>query len=855
MFSFTGRVCLLSFLVFAAYELTAQTLTSPLDYGLAFASHEVTKDQRTSLNLSPDGPFHIHEDFELKFDISYQRLTNAFGYILRIVANDSLNIDLVSSPEHSEFHDLNLIIKDSPIKLHYDFDEIHMQPLQWNEVTIAISFKSNRITLSWNGNKKAMDFPTSNLEEFHFLFGANDFGKFNTSDVPPVSLRNIEIVQNKKPFLKFELKKHGINTVYDTKLETAAATKNPVWLMDRHVKWIHRKEISIAKYPSVAFDKTSGFLYIADATALYTMDIKTGKVEKTNNAKGSVTHTDANQLLYVEETGELNNYDVFTKKLAKYNFTQKSWTNTDTSDNEPRYAHNNKFYNPFDGALYTFGGYGFFSYSNAFYKFDESQGKWLTVETSGSIPPRYLAALGLTRAKDKALIFGGYGSKSGNQEISPQSFYDLHSFDLRTHEIKQIWEEETPQSLRNIVFSNSLVINEQDSCFYVLSYPKDKYKSYIKLRSYSLKHPLRTELGDSIPFLFHDVNSFSDLFYSKDTKELIAVTAHKEADQYKVHVYSINYPPLKIGDTLQVVPTKFLQAGNYYVPIAGTGIVAIIFGIFIFRNKRTRAGNVIADKAATHDRPTPVHAEIFLEPGVERISTIDLFGGFQVIDKAGIDITHKFTATVKELFIFILLHSVRLEKGISTTVLHEFLWPDKDEVNARNNRNVNLKKLRKLFEEIGDISIENTTSYVRLILHDTVSCDYQTAYRILNSGKMDGHKIEILMKYVSRGSLLPNMQAIWLDTFKSEISNRIIDVLLAYSSELDMYKDDKMLLDIADSIFNYDTINQEAMVIKCSVLNKRGKHSLAKNWYDHFAKEYMNLYGENYPKSFEEIVS
>ena len=106
-----------------------------------------------------------------------------------------------------------------------------------------------------------------------------------------------------------------------------------------------------------------------------------------------------------------------------------------------------------------------------------------------------------------------------------------------------------------------------------------------------------------------------------------------------------------------------------------------------------------------------------------------------------------------------------------------------------------------------------------------------------------------------RGSLLPNLQTAWLDSFKSDISNKIIDVLLAYSIELDMYKDDKILLDIADSIFNYDAINQEAMVLKCSVLNKKGKHSLAKNWYDHFAKEYMNLYGENYPKTFEEVIS
>src|SRR5258706_13924037 len=280
MFSFTGRVCFLSVLMATACELKAQKAVSPLDYGLAFASHEVIKDQRTSLNISAEGPFHLQEDFELKFYISYQRLTNAFGYILRIIANDSINIDLVSSPEHAEFHDLNLIIKDLPMPLYYDFDEIHLKPLEWNEVTIAFSFTSNQIALSWNATKKTVHFPMRNLKEFHFLFGANDFGKFNTSDVPPVSLRNIEII-TKKSSLKWELKKHGVNKVYDTQLEKAAITKNPTWLIDQHVKWVHRKEFSIGKYPSVAFDNTSCLLYITDVDALYTLNIRTGKIERT----------------------------------------------------------------------------------------------------------------------------------------------------------------------------------------------------------------------------------------------------------------------------------------------------------------------------------------------------------------------------------------------------------------------------------------------------------------------------------------------------------------------------------------------------------------------------------------------
>ena len=113
----------------------------------------------------------------------------------------------------------------------------------------------------------------------------------------------------------------------------------------------------------------------------------------------------------------------------------------------------------------------------------------------------------------------------------------------------------------------------------------------------------------------------------------------------------------------------------------------------------------------------------------------------------------------------------------------------------------------------------------------------------------------MLIKNVKRGSLLPNMQAGWLDGFKSDISNRVIDTLLEFSQKLDANKDDRELLEIADAIFNYDSINQEALVIKCSVLNKKGKYSLARTWYDHFAKEYKSLYAENYVKTFEEVIS
>src|SRR5688500_18984708 len=99
--------------------LHAQTQKIDPQYGLAFASHEVSKDHRTGLDLNPEEPYSFNKDFTLKFDFSLQRLTNAYGYVLRIIANDTLNFDLMSTPEHDEFSDLTLVVNNKPTSLKY----------------------------------------------------------------------------------------------------------------------------------------------------------------------------------------------------------------------------------------------------------------------------------------------------------------------------------------------------------------------------------------------------------------------------------------------------------------------------------------------------------------------------------------------------------------------------------------------------------------------------------------------------------------------------------------------------------------------------------------------------------------
>ena len=49
----------------------------------------------------------------------------------------------------------------------------------------------------------------------------------------------------------------------------------------------------------------------------------------------------------------------------------------------------------------------------------------------GSIPPRYLSALGI-KSENSILIFGGYGHISGLQELGPYNYYDLYEADPYT---------------------------------------------------------------------------------------------------------------------------------------------------------------------------------------------------------------------------------------------------------------------------------------------------------------------------------------------------------------------------------------------------------------------------------------
>jgi len=325
-------------------------------------------------------------------------------------------------------------------------------------------------------------------------------------------------------------------------------------------------------------------------------------------------------------------------------------------------------------------------------------------------------------------------------------------------------------------------------------------------------------------------------------------TLNEEGVGTKIFLYSIGYPP--IARQAPPKPALQIKERNYFqIGLAVFLIVLLVWLVIKFKGMR-QGVKVRSIGQASEDELMNV------EIASKRNNAIYFFGGFQVISKTGVDITNKFTPLLKELFLIIILHSIKNEKGISSARIVEFLWFDKSERNARNNLSVNITKLKHVLEDLEGCELTNETGYWKIHQGKDIYNEYCEVESIVNSKKnINQEMIQRLVDLTNKGSLLVNLDFEWLDVFKGRISDRITDTLLVFAKSLDVRENAEQIIDLADCIFNFDIVNEEIMILKCKAQYGQGKHSLARNTYRNFCSEYKILYEEDYLNSFNDIIN
>jgi len=67
-------------------------------------------------------------------------------------------------------------------------------------------------------------------------------------------------------------------------------------------------------------------------------------------------------------------------------------------------------------------------------------------------------------------------------------------------------------------------------------------------------------------------------------------------------------------------------------------------------------------------------------------------------------------------------------------------------------------------------------------------------------------------------------------------------------------EDEEFILHLTNCIFQCDPVSEEALKVRCKLLIRQGKHSLAKESYATLVKEYRQLYDDTYELSFKQLI-
>lgn len=848
------------FFLIILYLFNPHSSAQSLEYGLYIQSYPLPNTNYTSMALENGEPIEtLGEKITLDFKI-WTRNDNVFGNVFRIITDKGENIDLMYSVSKDDKRFPMLVIGKA---IHPISKEIIREI--WTNATLSIDPENGQITMNFDNSLiKAKVAELKNVQSLRISFGYCPFEGYKLEDVASVNLKDISLTRNNKLIRLWKMALHYENDCYDELAQVPAVGQNSHWIIDQNITWDQIYSKDFDQYTSIAFDPTIGNFYMAmDKQELYVFH-SNEKVEDTLKLKGGEYAANyPNQLIYIQQRQQLLSYNLDENLFSAFNPEALSWEPIQKPVKEHDYWNNTVTYNPENGSLVSFGGYGHYHFNNELLiNYPYESGRKQRRVNLKKIDPRYAASSVIV---DSILyIFGGRGCPSGKQELSPSNYYDLYAVNLSTMETIKLWESLESPEMGEFLPSENMIYDEKKQCFYFFSIQMggilmkiDTQKPYFE----SMSLPIQAQMKSQY--------LYTNLYYSPKQAKLYAAILQTQVNgKTHIDIYKINYPPVPVKSLEQSVTgnDRNGKAGILFILVTTLVILSVIgTGIAMYYLKKRKKANNWTTKMPeeeerereksnsshiTIDKPVAVTEP---EPHFYNLDkqSICLFGEFRIMDREGNNITTSFTPTLKLLLIILILYTGKKDtKGITGRKMLQLLWFDKSEESAKNNRNVYMSKLRNILENVGDVKINNKNGIWSISFENGTQCDYFEALRLYEGS--DDENLEKLLELLLRGMLLPNIEIDWLDEFKNDFSNKTIDLLsrlLKQESISDAFK-----LKITDTLFQHDYINEEALRAKCRILYRQGKSRLAMRVYDTFCKEYLDSLGSQYKIPLKNII-
>lgn len=831
--------CILPLAVLFSAALRVSAAYEGCDYGLTLRSRGTNIDERTSFNLSSEGAFGFRHGFTMEFDMRLNNTANAYGYVFRVIAGN-MSVDLLS---HATAGRYSLILSDG----HSALENIEVCP----GAAVSGEWKHVRLDVSENG---AIDFAVdtlvlsaestlTGLRNVEICFGRNDHSVFYTSDVPPVSLREVSLSSGGAEIYRWSLFAHADGCVYDSIAGRRADASNAIWEIDSHCQWKETFSMSLTGQgsPLMASDAASDRIFIATRDSLYIRSMSDGSMISARAVSGTPVLNAVNQMFYDPASGRLVCYSMHGNAMAFCNPETAVWTGSFEEPWPPLTGHC-RWYDSDSGQLWLFGGYGNHRYYADMTVIDIPTGERTVYNLSQDIWPRYFSSMYRTSHGD-LIILGGYGNRSGLQEESPGALYDISTVDSKTVSCRG----SVPFVLDGepMIFASSMVADTLENEFYALAFSNNHFKSSLNLVSFSADDRILKRCSMPVSFNFHDTDAYADLLSSPDGSQLRAVVVNTRiSGANEVKVWSLDWPPVPLQEIMQEAPLPKSPRNRQILICAFAAVLLLSASAAFLLRRRNRL------------KPLPPLPDPEAVKAVPH--TVCLLGGLKILDGNGNDTVSRLSPLLRQMFLYFLLRSLGSDRSVTTDELNDVFWLGMEKSAAANNRNVNIKKLRVFLSGIGDITLTFGNDVLSLNLGGGITCDYSEIMDLIRLGYMgetvDASVLVRIFRLASGGTLLQGYEYGWLDSYKSEYSELLIGLMMKAAADPAIAANPSYMSRIADCILREDSLDEFAVRTKCRLLYDAGHHGLSRSVYEKWREDYMQMLDSEPEMSYKSII-
>jgi hypothetical protein len=828
--------------------------------GLLFQANDKEIKERTSLQIFQEGEIPCFtKNFQLSFELSIRDF-DTFGYVFLLKEDQgktkySFTYTYLDG-ENSTFK-FNTDGKENHYSLNLRNDAL---AYQWIPVSFAFDLQQDVLTIRIGDNEKKIT--SLGLKDTfcpHLFFGRYDY----ILDMPTFAIRNLKLEGDRSHSYTFPLNENEGEEVHTSTGKVLGTVVNPVWLINGSYHWEKLFEYSFQTPSGITFEPDSQRLIIFSQDSLLTYNLLKRQPQKYSYSNKLpvklqlATHfmntTDGKLYVY-----ELNNLPLGDATVAALDLNNQEWKQTGVAALPVQLHHHDGFWDETTGKYLVFGGFGNKRFNNTFLEYDIEADRWDTLSYSGDrIIPRYFSGMAVNKNREHVYVFGGMGNESGEQSVGRNYLHDLYLLDRKQQSVRRLWQNASDHRL---VVARDMILTPDEKYIYALCYPEYLSDTYLQLYRLTVDDGTMKALGDSIPMRSEEIMTNANLYYNSLTHEYYCTTTEFDKKGHTViRTYVLSAPPVSLDEIRSYGSRSSLEIRWLWI-MAGIGVLLLAGGVLFVRKKRGKQRNAVLESSSVLMSP-PVGrepdksvqgketlAKEDFESSLVRPNAVYLFGPFTVIDRNGRDITHLFSSRLRQVFIYILLHSTH--NGVLSASLNEVFWPDKPDDKVKNLKGVTINQIRKNLAELDGVELVHDKGYFRLVFTDCY-CDY-FRFRTLKNAEEVENELGILLM---RGKFLDGMDAGMMDHFKQKVEEFLSSFLPLEIERLYQQHKYDAVIRFCNVLFRVDPVNELALAYGMHALNHTGSSQEAILQYSLFVREYRQMMNEEYSISYAELMS